>query len=300
MPGGINRLIGYYGMSLTGRSHHEQMMPCQDSHLAVRLTNDIWLAAVADGVGSAEFSDRGSKTAVNALFRYCSGEIIDCDNWLQVLAEGYTAALEAIRALAEEEGNSIHDYDTTLTAALFDGGQVVYGQSGDSGMIGMNQDGRYELLTLAQKGDAFNEVCPLRCGSETWVFAKLDKKFSGLLLMTDGVLDVAVPALLNDQPEKLYVNFVRQFLSSEQIGTNSIDQDMFRQKSIDFLESPFCNAITDDMTVLSIWNNKIACSVPDADYFLEPDWAALRRSRYNKLYPYIKPDEVPGADDSTK
>ncbi len=144
------------------------------------------------------------------MAEFCSQAVDTYSDRTELLKDGFTAALGAVNAKALEEQTELSEYDTTLSAALYDGTHTVFGQSGDGGIIGMNCDGRYELLTRVQKGEAYNEVFPLRCGSAKWDFGQTDKEFAGLLLLTDGVLDVAVPALLSGQPEPLYINFYPQ------------------------------------------------------------------------------------------
>ncbi|NLO39838.1 MAG: protein phosphatase 2C domain-containing protein [Ruminiclostridium sp.] len=293
-------MICYYGVSLTGRSHREQSLSCQDAHIAVQLTDTLWLAAVADGVGSAACSERGSVKAVTALAEFCSEAIHTCSDWVELLKDGFCKALDAVVAMAQEEQTALYEYDSTLTAVFYDGTKVVYGQSGDSGMIGMDCDGHYELLTQVQKGEAYNEVYPLRCGPSKWTFAQINKAYAGLLLMTDGVLDVAVPPLLFDQAEPLYINFIRRFLSDETLHSTPADSEKLSENCTAFLESTFCSAITDDMTVLAIWNNQAKTCLPAADYLVEPDWAMLRRIRYNRLYPQSRLNEEKDSDDCHK
>ncbi len=293
-------MIYYYGLSLKGRSHNEQSLPCQDAHIAVQLTDTIWLAAVADGVGSASRSEQGSTLAVTALADFCSTTVQTCPDWIELLKDGFCNALDAVTTKSQEEQTALCEYDTTLTAVIYDGTQVAYGQSGDGGVIGMDCDGHYELLTQVQKGEAFNEVCPLRCGQSKWTFSQMEKEYSGLLLLTDGVLDVTVPTLLSGQPEPLYINFIRRFLSKETLCSKPEEKERLSEGCAAFLESSFCSAITDDMTVLSIWNTEANCSIPSPDYFTEPDWAMLRRMRYNLLYPQSIPNKEKVSDDCKK
>ncbi len=293
-------MICYYGLSLTGRSHREQSLPCQDAHIALQLTDSIWLAAVADGVGSASMSEHGSELVVKALADFCSSNIQTYSDWTELLKDGFCHALDKIKSKSQDDQTALCEYDTTLTAVLYDGIRMAYGQSGDSGIIGMDCDGHYELLTRVQKGEAYNEVFPLRCGQSKWVFAQTDMKYAGLLLLTDGVLDVAVPALLSGQPESLYVNFIHRFLSVETLLFGPDEKEGLSEYNKTFLESSFCSAITDDMTVLSIWNTEASCCIPSPDYFTEPDWAMLRSMRYNRLYPQSIQDKEKASDDCKK
>lgn len=290
-------MIYSYGFSLAGRSHEAQSLPCQDAHIAVQLTEMIWLAAVADGVGSASKSDRGASVAVSSLASFLSDTMPADPDWKASLQDGFTYALETIRATAIQEQAPLSDYDTTLTAVLYDGHRAAYGHSGDGGIIGMDRDGHYQLLTRVQKGDAHNEVFPLRSGPSKWVFSDIGQDCAGLLLLTDGVLDVAVPALLSDQPEPLYLNLIRRFLSGCMLIGTPEETGRHAQEAAEFLLSPFCQAITDDMTVLTMWNLHTAIRCPDPDYFAEPDWALLRRIRFDRLYPQRAPNKEIVPDD---
>ena len=52
-------MIFSYGVSLKGKSHHKSGVECQDSHRILRMDDGRIIAAIADGVGSAENSAIG-------------------------------------------------------------------------------------------------------------------------------------------------------------------------------------------------------------------------------------------------
>lgn len=62
-PGAAWRILG---ASLAGSSHLAAGLPCQDAHGWRELPGGVWLAAVADGAGSAPRSDEGAALAVDA------------------------------------------------------------------------------------------------------------------------------------------------------------------------------------------------------------------------------------------
>jgi len=53
----------------TGTSHQDQKIPCQD-YGNYRIFNNVIVGAVADGAGSAKYSDVGSKLAVETVLKY--------------------------------------------------------------------------------------------------------------------------------------------------------------------------------------------------------------------------------------
>lgn len=281
-----------YGFSLAGRSHAASGTLCQDSHILRPLAGGWTLAAVADGVGSAPCSDQGSQMAVHALAAFCSDRFRDnmrTDTLPQLLREGFGAALQAVTDIAREAEQPLADYDTTLTAVLYDGARVVVGHCGDGGVIGMDGEGRYHLLTHPHKGDAWNEVFPLRSGEPNWDFFAHEGAFAGLLLLTDGVLDVAVPPLLRTEEHPIYNAFVHQFLGTEMAKLSPDDFRGLAERGSAYIESEACAAITDDATAVALVNGDAAIQPPSAEYLAEPDWEGLRLARYYKLYPHLKP-----------
>ena len=54
--------------SATGTSHEKQQLPCQD-HGDYKIINDAIIGVVADGAGSAKYSDIGAQLAVNTVLK---------------------------------------------------------------------------------------------------------------------------------------------------------------------------------------------------------------------------------------
>jgi len=64
-------MIYAYGVSLPGTYHIKNDIVCQDSHHIIRIGKEAAIAAVADGLGSADHSDVGSKIATSISTEYC-------------------------------------------------------------------------------------------------------------------------------------------------------------------------------------------------------------------------------------
>ena len=64
--------------SAVGTSHQKQQLPCQD-YGGCKILNKVILGAVADGAGSAKYSDIGAKVAVKTALGYLTG----VEEWLQ-------------------------------------------------------------------------------------------------------------------------------------------------------------------------------------------------------------------------
>lgn len=191
-----------YGFSVIGKSHIKKNVVCQDSNKIGKLACGLYMGIVADGVGSAPSSDIGSKLAVNSLFEYCNKKIkkdMNSSNVENVLVQGYSYAFNQIEKYTKEHKGKIEDYDTTLSCAVYDGENIVYGHAGDGGIIVRYQTGKTESVTERQKGVDGISVRPLRAGKTSWKFGKKEgKKICSVLLVTDGMLDgVIQPILIN-------------------------------------------------------------------------------------------------------
>lgn len=195
-----------YGFSLQGKSHIDKNTVCQDANKVGKLECGLYIGIVADGVGSAVRSDIGSKMAVESLFEYCDRTIKKndtADEIATVLEEGYTYALREITDHALRQHQSLPDYDTTLSSAVYDGKKIVYGHAGDGGIVVKFTDGRSEAVTKRQKGADGISVRPLRAGKSSWEFGTVED-VSALLLVTDGMLDgVVQPNLINLPPDRM-------------------------------------------------------------------------------------------------
>lgn len=190
-----------YGFSLQGKSHVDTGTVCQDANKISRLQNGWYVAAVADGVGSAARSDIGSQLAVEKMIEYCEKTITgrpDFTEVKQMIEEAYEYALQGIRDYVEKCSGRIEEYDTTLSAVVYDGRRVAYGHAGDGGIMARLMDGRVVPLTERQKGMDGMSVRPLRAGASSWEFGICKKEVAALLLVTDGMLDgVFMPYLVN-------------------------------------------------------------------------------------------------------
>lgn len=153
-----------YGYSLQGKNHITRGLPCQDSNKIAELRNGWFVAAIADGVGSAERSQEGAQTAVDTVVDFCRRYMpLDSDetNIISMLRTAFHAAMIAIYEIAEKENHSIESYDTTLSVVIFNGIQLVYGHSGDGGIIVLDTWGNIVSITDQQKGSDGISVIPL-------------------------------------------------------------------------------------------------------------------------------------------
>lgn len=293
-------MLGYYNMSLAGTSHLNKNIVCQDANEVKRMSNDWIVAVIADGVGSAKYSDKGSSIAVLESVKFIEENI--CEEWhtesLQsLLLLAFHHALKAIKKQSELDENSIRDYDTTLTCIIYNGVNVVYGHVGDGGIIILNNFGEFSLVTTAQKGEEFNTVIPLRAGPKSWVFGTTSEKVAAIALLTDGIYDIVCPWLIAKKEQPIYINYIRSFMDKNILKVVNEDDFCTVEKEIkDFLESDLSKQITDDKTVVTVINTDVTPEIKDNDYYTEPNWKELLEELNNKLYNRVLPIEESPSD----
>ena len=196
-----------YGFSMNGKSHIAKGVCCQDNHKIKKLDNGWYIAAIADGVGSAKNSHIGSKIATETVVTVCE-EYMPWDfNIISIKSLIHTAYNYAFKQILRESQRSkepIESYDTTLDLVIYDGCKIVYGHSGDGGIVGLNTFGNYVPITKPQKGADGISVIPLRAGYSTWNIDTYEEELAAVLLMTDGMWDnVLFPYLLRDNDNGL-------------------------------------------------------------------------------------------------
>ena len=195
-----------YGFSLIGKSHMAKGTCCQDNHKIKRLDNGWYIAAIADGVGSAKNSHIGSKIATETVVDVCE-EYMPWDyNIISIksmMRTAYNYAFKQILRESQKSGEPIESYDTTLTMVIYDGRRIIYGHSGDGAIIGLNVFGDYVPITRPQKGADGITVVPLRAGYTAWKIDTYEEELAAVLLMTDGMLDIFCPYLLKDTSNRV-------------------------------------------------------------------------------------------------
>ena len=283
----------YYGMSLIGSSHIKKGSVCQDSSKAQKLINGWIVAAVADGVGSAKYSDIASKIAVDTVIQICNNRInkhTKMDELKSIILDAYKTAEKSIEDYAENQNDTITEYDTTLSIVVFDGQKIVYGHSGDGGIVGLTNDGKYIKITSPQKAEDNVCVIPLRAGESSWVIDECNEKLASVLLATDGVYDTFFPYLLKGQQVEIYVPLVRYFMDNNCLMANENNISEIEDRIKEYLQSDAYSSVTDDKTVMVVINPKIMPTFQDEQYYAEPDWNKLQLEWNKKAYPHLYKD----------
>lgn len=283
----IRRDIGvivYYKVNMAGPYHEKQNIPCQDS-FAIKIGKDgCFIAAVADGLGSELYSDIGSYVAAHKSVGYCAEKIkkgMSFDEIKKIMNNAFVYAYKACLEKAADDENSPDEYDTTLCLAIYDGEKLYYGQSGDSGLVVLLQNGEYRRVTSQQR-DAEGRVFPLCWGPEKWEFGYLDKPVSGLMLMTDGVFEQICPPMMKSYEMDINIllaeKFINRFDCAEKIS--SLEEAAYK-----YLENYPESHLNDDKTVIVMMNTDLIPERQDDSYYQGPDWDAIRMKIESAIHP---------------
>lgn len=277
-------MIYSYGISLPGTYHIKNNIVCQDFYEISKYNKNIAIAAVADGLGSAEYSDVGSKTAATIAVEHCGQNITEKTESAQILdviRAAFIAAQKAVEKIANENEHAIEKYDTTLTLAVLIRDTLYYGHSGDSGMIALTTQGCYEQVTVQQR-DSEGRVFPLFF-TDKWEFAQYGEKVSAVLLATDGMLETFFPIYIKNEPVKIHVSLAQFFMDNQTLRIDKLGEEAVKLKITEFLENIPDTQVNDDKTVVVLINTAVKTKRQPKKYYQEPDWAELKR-KYDEAW----------------
>lgn len=271
-------MLTHFSISQQGKRHIEKNVPCQDFSASKRIDIDrfgseIVIAAVADGVGSCEYSQFGSSTAVQS-FLYCIehniqnklSELSD-ETIIELIKHSFNYALSQVEKEAEERKLPFLEFDSTLTGIVYDGHTLWYGHIGDDGVVVLYSDGKYEMITKRHKGEEAHSLFPLR-ESDLWQFGKSLKEIASCALMTDGVLDHCVD--VEGMGNRVYFPFLEPaltetILTDEDAERQRLDWDEYLSGKGNYSEN-FRDKVTDDISLVVVQNPDIIKDMPPVQF----------------------------------
>lgn len=222
--------------SVPGTSHVRLGLPCQD-HCDGVVSGTTLMAACADGAGSAELSQLGSKAAVDRFMQVASGDARPTMEQVEAWVE---AAREALLEEAAAYEATPRQLACTFLAALVGDGWVAFVQVGD-GMIVFDGPDGYDLAFWPDNGEYANTT---RFLSEDDYRQHLrieiiERQVSELAVLTDGLqmlaLDIAgakvhdpffaplFKALRNGPDEAALKASLRGFMDSKRVNEHTDD-----------------------------------------------------------------------------
>lgn len=294
-------MVYHYEFSIIGPYHVKNNIVCQDSHL-VRTVNlpdseeTVMVAAVADGLGSAAFSDIGSCLAVSESVDHCVSFLEkNChlfskeDIIYDVMKESFRLAKKSIEIRAKKDGNDEKDYDTTLDLVIYAQGTVYFAHAGDSGILVYTEEGIYAPLTK-QVRDDLGRVFPL-CFEESWFFGRKKEKIASVLLCTDGIWDLFFPSLLRNEENPLYVAQAAFFMDPQDLGYGKESPEEIAIFMESYVRDIPENKVNDDKTVVVLCSDSVSVTKQPESYYARPDWAKIQAESQKKFlyeaYPHL-------------
>jgi hypothetical protein len=149
------------GASVVGTSHGAGGLPCQDCNGYRKILADgidTVIAAIADGAGSAAFSDEGSRIAVETILDALETLVEDAEP-LDENAAIYVIdrARTRLREIADQRAEPIREFACTLLFAVVSKKQNIFAQVGD-GAWAVKSGTAYYAATWPHRGEYANQT----------------------------------------------------------------------------------------------------------------------------------------------
>ena len=247
--------------SVQGTSHSRTGQPCQDSSsVGEDAPQGIFVAAVADGAGSAEFSADGSRIAAHAATQMAARLMrLHVQPFYEgvlkeILHEAVRHARKELEAEACRREKDLRSFATTLIVAICAPEITGAAQIGDGAMVtaakGMQHDdeeGDYALFSAPQRGEYANTTNFIT--SDNWQ-ASLDIRTQHggvrhVAMFTDGIQSIALNAVSGNTPHSPFFDPLFRWLERQ------VDYEEAGDSLAAFLSSPRVTArADDDLTLL--------------------------------------------------
>ena len=196
--------------SKRGRSHVATGKVCQDYCVAEKITEEIFVTAVADGHGGDDYvkSDVGAKEAcnsvielakkysrrdnINFLNKWCSPEFKTelFESWQAAVLKDYRAENPDTR---ETDAKIIRKYGTTLLFCVVTKSHIILGQIGDGAILLFNDQNQSQLFKRHNpKFDSKTSSLASSRGLYSLIvdsYRRVNFRFNKILLSTDGIYD---------------------------------------------------------------------------------------------------------------
>mgnify|MGYP002779366085 CR=1 FL=1 len=243
------------GCSVLGTSHKETNIDCQD-YVAHHIDKDkkIIIGAVADGAGSAKYSQYGSKVSVETTISYLKEWY--CKNGIQAPTEDearelFTVILEEVRAGLTDKAKEIDchlgELASTLIVFVSTPNWTMAMQIGDGFIVTKLRDSEsYHLVFLPSKGEYVNETTFVTSSDALaeMCVAVIDGTQEFICASTDGLERMAIDFSSLKAHPKFFEPF---YLGIKEYGVNEESEKILE----DWLNSDEVNKRTnDDKTLL--------------------------------------------------
>ncbi len=254
----------HYILERTGKSHERRGEPCQDSNATVDLPGGEKLIVVADGVGSCRFSHESARFLTQFMTAYA------LDNYpvlrgigplTSLMITGMNAAYKGLLGHLGAKGIDIDEAHSTLHIAIYDGHEVIFAGAGDGSILGLKDDGCYDVIFSPQKGEFDNATTPFTIPGSHWTADVCAGPYSAVIVSTDGISDLILPDFLRSSGE--VIEYRANYLGNRNL-LNPEGKEEWNDKFRSYLESATLAGIdaskewytSDDLTCVVAINEK--------------------------------------------
>jgi hypothetical protein len=247
----------YFYASVTGTSHKERDIPLQD-YACVKVVEKseaekIFIAAVADGAGSASHSYIGSKLAckliTNKIANWLKKDNSICNLTPEIILEWLGEIQIIFNKTAERLSlGTIRQLATTLLVSIVDTDYSFFFQVGD-GAIVVKNNSEYKCIFWPQNGEYANTTYFITDEnvSKNLMINITEGQVKEFAMLTDGVQVISINYMHQLPSERFFNPFFTVFENMPS-GYN----DKFSEHIAKFLDTDRVNAHTDDDKTLLI------------------------------------------------
>lgn len=184
-----------------GVSHRRGGVPCQDYGRLLQPNENLVIAALSDGAGSAPLSHLGARVAVNAALGQTGARIAKAPGARGAVTslspeELFAGIADATRAAITSSANDNrvdqNDLACTLTVIALAPNAVMAAQIGDGIVVTRMATGGYHLIMEPRRGEYANETDFVTDPGATPRIAAAEGPVRFLSAATDGLLPVSI------------------------------------------------------------------------------------------------------------
>ncbi len=258
----------YAAASVIGTSHLKLGTCCQDANecqlLSLHDGDEVFVAVLSDGAGSAQHSEEGSSLTCSVLMGHIIDYIAGGNTVAQITRDVASLWLSNIQGqLAENARNTgwnIRDYACTVIAAVIGLSAAAFLQIGDGAVVVSEEVDAYGHVFWPDRGEYENTTYFVTQDSalEHLQFESVDRQIQEAAVFTDGIQRLALDYKA-EMPHQPFFQSVFSPLRLASIGR----QDKLCDSLGQFLGSERVNGRTDDDKTLVIASRLTATSQAD-------------------------------------
>jgi hypothetical protein len=238
------------GSSVQGSGHVPTSTPCQDAH-GYRVTDDYAIAVIADGLGSADQSEKGAHLAVETTLDLLDKALRTMtpsapEAWTETLKAAFDLSRQKLESVAERSGLPLREYGTTLIAVAVTLDWIAIGHLGDGAVVVLSDQDSVETISAPQHGEYANEVVPLTAldALASVRFTVRQQTIKAAALLTDGLQSLSINSATNEPYTPFFAPFFEAICGV--IDTADASQALARF----LLSERICERTDDDKTLV--------------------------------------------------